>query len=77
MKPTLQPGLYEHFKGNQYQVIDLARHSETEEWLVVYRPLYGERDLWVRPMHLFTDTKSVNGCEVPRFRRVGDMPMED
>ncbi|MEE4295393.1 MAG: DUF1653 domain-containing protein, partial [Wenzhouxiangella sp.] len=58
----------------QYQVIDLARHSETEEWMVVYRPLYGERALWVRPLSLFTDTKTIEGREVPRFEYLGDPP---
>lgn len=74
MKPDLQPGLYKHFKGGEYQVIDLARHSETEEWMVVYRPLYGERGLWVRPYSLFADQKMVDGSAVPRFERLGDAP---
>ena len=77
MKPTLQPGLYRHFKGGEYQVIDFARHSETEEWMVVYRPLYGERALWVRPLDLFTDSKLVDGQKVPRFERLGDLPEGD
>jgi hypothetical protein len=76
-KPKLQPGLYRHFKGGQYQVIDLARHSETEEWMVVYRPLYGERALWVRPLDLFTDSKLVDGHKVPRFQHIGDVPADD
>jgi hypothetical protein len=74
MKPDLQPGLYRHFKGGEYQVIDLASHSETEEWMVVYRPLYGERALWVRPYSLFADQKMVDGRAVPRFERLGDAP---
>ncbi len=73
-KPELQPGLYKHFKGGEYQVIDIARHSETEEWMVVYRPLYGERGLWVRPLALFVDEKLVDGRQVPRFEWLGDMP---
>lgn len=48
-------GIYRHFKGNEYQVIDIARHSETEEWHVVYRPLYGERGLWIRPLSMFDE----------------------
>ena len=49
MKPILRQGIYQHYKGNRYQVIDLVIHSETEEWLVLYRPLYGAGELWVRP----------------------------
>ena len=52
----VKPGRYHHFKGAEYQVIDVARHSETGEELVVYRPLYGEGKLWVRPLHLFVET---------------------
>jgi hypothetical protein len=66
-KPTLKPGVYRHYKGPRYQVIDLARHSETEEWLVVYRTLYGDFDLWVRPLSMFTETLTVDGQTVPRF----------
>ena len=72
MRDTLPPGRYRHFKGNEYDVIDVARHSETEQWLVVYRPLYGEGRLWVRPLALFTDHKTVDGRTVPRFERIGE-----
>lgn len=51
----LKPGIYKHYKGNEYEVIDVARHSETEELLVVYRPMYGERALWVRPLAMFQE----------------------
>ncbi len=54
-KPNIQRGIYRHYKGNLYEVVDMARHSETEEWLVVYRALYGEYGLWVRPASLFTE----------------------
>ena len=67
MENTLQPGIYEHFKGNRYQVMDVVRHSETEEELVLYRALYGERGLWVRPIELFLSAKQLDGKQVPRF----------
>lgn len=64
------PGTYRHYKGNLYEVVDTARHSETEEWVVVYRALYGERGLWVRPLAMFTEGVEVDGVEIPRFARV-------
>ena len=73
--PTLirtPPGLYRHYKGNLYEVLDTVRHSETLEALVVYRPLYGEGALWVRPAAMFTETVVVDGVEQPRFAHVGD-----
>jgi len=63
----ITPGTYRHYKGNLYEVVDVARHSETEEQLVVYRALYGERGLWVRPLAMFEETVIVDGVEVPRF----------
>ncbi len=63
----LCPGIYRHYKGNEYEVIDVARHSETEELLVVYRPCYGERHLWVRPLKMFTESVVVEQSIVPRF----------
>jgi hypothetical protein len=68
--PRLPSGLYRHYKGPLYEVLDLVRHSETEEVLVLYRPLYGERALWVRPFEMFTGTVTVDGVEQPRFARV-------
>ncbi|MFM8540890.1 MAG: DUF1653 domain-containing protein [Nitrospira sp.] len=68
----ITPGRYQHYKGKDYEVIGCARHSETEEELVVYRALYGERGLWVRPKKLFLETVTVNGLSVPRFRLVKD-----
>lgn len=65
--PDLQRGIYQHYKGPHYEVIDLARHSETEEWLVLYRTCYGERGLWVRPLTMFTEMVSVDGVSRPRF----------
>lgn len=62
------PGLYRHYKGNEYTVLGVARHSETDEELVVYRPEYGERRLWVRPKAMFLETVSRDGVDVPRFQ---------
>ena len=71
-KHPVKPGRYRHYKGKDYQVIDLARHSETEEWLVVYRCLYGDHSLWVRPLSMFRETVELAGEQVPRFSRIGD-----
>ena len=67
-----RPGRYRHYKGGMYEVLGVARHSETEEELVVYRPLYGDRGLWVRPRAMFLDTVLVQGEPVPRFAPVTD-----
>lgn len=66
----LQPGLYRHYKGQQYRVLGVARHSETEEELVIYQALYGEFGHWVRPLSMFTEAVEVNGENVPRFALV-------
>ena len=66
----ITPGTYRHYKGNLYEVLDVARHSETEEQLVVYRALYGERGLWVRPLAMFEATVMIDGTEHPRFAKV-------
>jgi hypothetical protein len=68
----LHPGLYRHFKGNLYQVIGTATHSETMEEMAVYVPQYGERKMWVRPLAMFQSTVVHEGKEVPRFERIGD-----
>jgi hypothetical protein len=68
----IQAGRYRHYKGNEYEVIGEARHSETEEPFVVYRALYGERGLWIRPLALFVATVMVEGQPIPRFRRLTD-----
>jgi len=65
-----RPGLYRHYKGNDYRVIGLARHSETREPLVVYQALYGERGLWVRPAAMFVETVELDGRREPRFALV-------
>lgn len=69
---SLAPGRYRHYKGGEYEVLGVARHSETEESLVVYRALYGERGLWVRPEQMFAGTVEIDGRTVPRFARVAD-----
>ncbi|MEO2091554.1 MAG: DUF1653 domain-containing protein [Gemmataceae bacterium] len=71
MSEPLRPGRYRHFKGNEYEVIGVATHSETHEPLVVYRPLYGEGGLWVRPLAMFTETVTRDGQTFPRFVFVG------
>ena len=68
MPTTIPPGRYRHYKGQDYEVLGSARHSETEEEFVVYRALYGERGLWVRPKAMFIEEVVVNGLRVPRFR---------
>ena len=65
-----RPGRYRHYKGREYRVLGLARHSETLEPLVVYEALYGERGLWVRPAAMFVETVEHNGRRVPRFASV-------
>ena len=64
---SVPPGIYRHYKGSLYQVLHTAQHSETEEALVVYRCLYGEYGVWVRPLAMFSETVEVEGKQVPRF----------
>ena len=66
----IKPGRYRHFKGREYQVLGVARHSETEEPLVVYRPLYGEGGLWVRPAAMWSETVERDGKTYRRFTLV-------
>ena len=68
----LKPGKYRHFKGNEYELIGIASHSETMEPMVVYRALYGEQGLWVRPLSMWTETVERDGYCGPRFRYVGN-----
>ncbi|MBU3018843.1 DUF1653 domain-containing protein [Paraglaciecola agarilytica] len=65
---SIKVGKYRHYKGNDYEVIGVATHSEDESELVVYRPMYGERGLWVRPLSMFNESVVVNGQNVPRFQ---------
>lgn len=67
MNITIKPGIYRHYKGALYEVNGIARHSETEEEMVVYRALYGDYGLWVRPAAMFTETVEINGETIPRF----------
>lgn len=63
----MQRGIYRHYKGNLYEVMEVATHSETEEKLVVYRALYGEYGVWVRPLEMFSETVEKDGKTVARF----------
>src|SRR5262245_27421574 len=67
----ITPGRYRHYKGNQYTVLGVARHSETQEELVVYRQEYGDHGLWVRPKKMTMENVLVDGKEVPRFQPLG------
>ncbi len=69
--PATPPGRYRHYKGGDYEVLGTVRHSETLEPLVLYRALYGEQGLWVRPHAMFFETVTIAGVEQPRFARVG------
>jgi len=64
----IKPGLYEHYKGLKYEVIGGCRHSETLEELVVYKALYGDYRMWVRPLEMFNGTIEINGKETKRFK---------
>lgn len=70
MATALKRGRYRHYKGGLYTVYGVATHSETEEPLVVYRPLYGESELWVRPLRMFLEYVQIDGAKVPRFELV-------
>lgn len=68
----IQPGRYRHYKGKDYEVLGVARHSETEDKFVVYRALYGDRSLWIRPVAMFLETVVIEGQPCPRFQRMPD-----
>ncbi|WP_417395289.1 DUF1653 domain-containing protein [Gimesia chilikensis] len=68
---TVKTGRYRHYKGNDYLVIGVARHSETEEEMVVYSADYGQFGLWVRPKEMFQEKVEVDGRVVPRFQFIG------
>ena len=68
----IKRGKYRHYKQREYELIDIVHHSETEEPLVLYRTLYGNYDLWVRPFEMFFEQIVVNGRRTARFEYVGD-----
>ena len=72
MENKLTSGIYEHYKGNRYEVIGICKHSETLEKLVVYRALYGEKEIWVRPLKMFLEEIEIEKKKVPRFKYVGE-----
>ena len=69
----MQRGIYQHYKGKLYQVFGTARHSETEEELVVYQCIYGDYALWVRPKQMFSETVWINGKEQQRFTLIQEL----
>ncbi len=68
----LKTGRYQHYKGNMYEVYMTAQHSETEEWMVVYKALYGKQGMWVRPYEMWLEKVEVDGQMVERFKKVDD-----
>ena len=68
----IKQGKYRHFKGNEYRVLGMARHSETLEEMVVYQALYGEHGIWVRPAHMWNETVERDGYCGPRFAYIGE-----
>lgn len=69
---SIKPGRYRHFKGREYEVLGVARHSETEDELVVYRALYGDFGLWVRPVSMWNETVERDGKTFRRFTYIGE-----
>ena len=74
IKNNIKNGIYQHYKGNKYEVIGIAKHSETLEDLVVYRALYDNKvsQLWVRPLKMFTETIENDGKEIERFKYISE-----
>lgn len=68
----IRPGLYRHFKGNEYRILYTATHSETLEPMVVYQALYGQRGIWVRPAAMWNETVTREGKTLPRFTYIGE-----
>ncbi len=66
----LKKGMYRHYKGNSYEVLMTAKHSETEEWMVIYKSLYGDKGMWVRPYEMFIEKVEVDGVSMPRFEKI-------
>ncbi len=67
-----KPGKYRHYKGNKYELLYIANHSETLEKMVVYKALYGSGDVWVRPLSMWEEDVMVDGKKEPRFMYIGD-----
>lgn len=67
---NIEKGIYRHYKGNKYQVIDIVRHSENQQYMVLYRALYGDHGLWVRPLQMFIEEIEVEGQKRPRFELI-------
>lgn len=72
MNNEIKPGLYRHFKGNEYEVLYIAKHSETLESMVVYKALYGDGGVWVRPAEMWNETVTREGKTFKRFEYIGD-----
>lgn len=72
MKDKIKLGRYRHYKGGEYQLIGIAHHSETLEDMAVYRALYGDGELWVRPLSMWCEKVDVDGISVSRFTYIGD-----
>ena len=70
--PEPKPGVYRHFKGNEYRLLYVARHSETLEPMVVYQALYGDRGVWVRPLNMWDETVERDGAVYKRFTYIGE-----
>ena len=72
MENSVKPGLYRHFKGNEYRVLYIASHSETLEPLVIYQALYGEGKIWARPLSMWNETVERDGKVFNRFEYIGE-----
>lgn len=68
--PSITPGRYRHYKGGEYELVGVARHSETLAPLALYRPLYNDTGWWVRPLDMFFESVEIDGQATPRFRRI-------
>jgi len=71
IEKTIKLGIYKHYKGNLYEVLSTGRHSESEEWMVIYRTLYDDGSIWIRPYDMFTESIEINGKNLKRFAYMG------